>query len=344
VGAADTTVNGSSTVHILSYTAGVSNPATFKQRNVSTVLGLDGTTVHTWGGFSTTGTVDFYTTPDGAHWYAKGTIQGAAASEDTIFAYDGQVRLREGHAIPDSSPSILVGDIQQCFAAGSHWIARGRDNSSTAATAPDFVVVDGVVVAATGMPIIAGSTETWGDTFYAVSINADGDYVIAGNTSDADPARDNVIVFNSYSVIAREGDMVDLDRDGIHDDDAFLGRASGAAFDANDVHIGADDMVYFIGNIKNGAGVDLGITPTAFGGPQAFMRVQGMFHLDCGPNDFDGDGDAGTDFDIEAFFACLAGSCCPTCFPGGADFNGDGDSGTDADIEAFFRVLAGGTC
>jgi hypothetical protein len=65
----------------------------------------------------------------------------------------------------------------------------------------------------------------------------------------------------------------------------------------------------------------------------------------CSPNctsDFDNDGDSGTDADIEAFFACLAGTCCPTC--GTADFNNDGDTGTDADIEAFFRVLAGGTC
>lgn len=58
--------------------------------------------------------------------------------------------------------------------------------------------------------------------------------------------------------------------------------------------------------------------------------------------DFDGDGDVGTDADIEAFFACLAGDCCAGC--GSADFNGDGDTGTDADIEAFFRVLAGGSC
>jgi uncharacterized membrane protein len=62
----------------------------------------------------------------------------------------------------------------------------------------------------------------------------------------------------------------------------------------------------------------------------------------CGSADFNGDGDVGTDADIEAFFACLAGTCCRTC--GSADFNGDGDVGTDADIEAFFRVLAGGTC
>ncbi len=64
----------------------------------------------------------------------------------------------------------------------------------------------------------------------------------------------------------------------------------------------------------------------------------------CGSADFDGDGDTGTDADIEAFFACLAGNCCATCWHLGADFNGDGDVGTDGDIEAFFRVLAGGNC
>jgi hypothetical protein len=64
----------------------------------------------------------------------------------------------------------------------------------------------------------------------------------------------------------------------------------------------------------------------------------------CGSADFNCDGDLGTDADIEAFFACLAGACpLPPC-SGSADFNGDGDLGTDADIEAFFRVLGGGTC
>ncbi len=58
--------------------------------------------------------------------------------------------------------------------------------------------------------------------------------------------------------------------------------------------------------------------------------------------DFDGDGDSGTDADIEAFFRCLAGDCCPTC--ASADFDADGDTGTDADIEAFFRVMAGSPC
>lgn len=62
-----------------------------------------------------------------------------------------------------------------------------------------------------------------------------------------------------------------------------------------------------------------------------------------GSADFNQDEDTGTDADIEAFFACLAGNCCATC-PPNADFDGNGDVGTDSDIEAFFRVLAGGTC
>src|SRR4051812_44488317 len=48
--------------------------------------------------------------------------------------------------------------------------------------------------------------------------------------------------------------------------------------------------------------------------------------------DFNGDGDLGTDADIEAFFACLSGNCCAGC--GSAEFNGDGDIGTELDIEA----------
>jgi cytochrome c peroxidase len=64
----------------------------------------------------------------------------------------------------------------------------------------------------------------------------------------------------------------------------------------------------------------------------------------CGTSDFNGDGDFGTDQDIEAFFACLGGNCCPSCYTLGSDFNGDGDFGTDQDIEAFFRVLGGGNC
>jgi uncharacterized membrane protein len=78
--------------------------------------------------------------------------------------------------------------------------------------------------------------------------------------------------------------------------------------------------------------------PPSFAPPEPFVAV---FTRGCDA-DFNGDGDVGTDQDIEAFFACLAGNCCLTC--GSQDFDGDGDAGTDADIESFFSVLAGGAC
>ncbi len=79
-------------------------------------------------------------------------------------------------------------------------------------------------------------------------------------------------------------------------------------------------------------------------GPQSVRNFNFNFTLGtvCGTPDFDHDGDVGTDADIEAFFACLGGNCCPTC--NSSDYDGDGDAGTDADIETFFRMLAGGEC
>ncbi|HYE62276.1 MAG TPA: hypothetical protein VD997_09785 [Phycisphaerales bacterium] len=89
---------------------------------------------------------------------------------------------------------------------------------------------------------------------------------------------------------------------------------------------------FYIANFWQAGFDNVRFTVNGGGGPQ------------CGPQDFNGDGDSGTDQDIEAFFACLGGSCCSTCWSGGADFNGDGDIGTDQDIEAFFRVLGGSPC
>jgi Subtilase family len=90
------------------------------------------------------------------------------------------------------------------------------------------------------------------------------------------------------------------------------------------------------------------VLATASDGSPDPLFVRGYGLVDAGraashcTADFDGDGDTGTDADIEAYFACLAGNCCPSC--GTADFNLDGDTGTDADIESFFRVLGGGPC
>jgi hypothetical protein len=118
--------------------------------------------------------------------------------------------------------------------------------------------------------------------------------------------------------------------------------------------VGADPMPLTCGGSISATPFNAAATTiTAQGCPGPF-HVRALISNLCGTTatdaatltinsaDFNGDGSVGTDADIEAFFACLSGDCCPTC--GSADFNGDGAVGTDADIESFFRVLAGGSC
>jgi len=76
----------------------------------------------------------------------------------------------------------------------------------------------------------------------------------------------------------------------------------------------------------------------------AFVLIGSTGAPGCGSADFNCDGDVGTDLDIEAFFACLAGTCPAAPCTNNADFDGNGDVGTDLDIEAFFRVLGGQPC
>ncbi|HYE62811.1 MAG TPA: hypothetical protein VD997_12515 [Phycisphaerales bacterium] len=89
--------------------------------------------------------------------------------------------------------------------------------------------------------------------------------------------------------------------------------------------------------LPGGRALQTSVTPTA-----VVLEVVAGGANPCWTADFNGDGNVGTDQDIETFFACIGGHCCATC--GDADFNADGDTATDQDIEAFFRVLGGAAC
>jgi hypothetical protein len=102
------------------------------------------------------------------------------------------------------------------------------------------------------------------------------------------------------------------------------------------VQLGAQFAATFVQNIR---ALDMQLIPEQL---RTIDACPPVVPPPCCTNDFDGDGDIGTDADIAAFFACLGGNCCPTC--GTADFNCDGDIGTDADIASFFSVLGGGPC
>ena len=101
------------------------------------------------------------------------------------------------------------------------------------------------------------------------------------------------------------------------------------------------DPVSYSADLATGR-VTVGPIPLALG-TNASTQVR-LAYVTSGSTDFDGDGDQGTDADIEAFFAVIGGLPCPTGSCGSTDFDGDGDQGTDADIEAFFAAIGGAGC
>jgi hypothetical protein len=119
---------------------------------------------------------------------------------------------------------------------------------------------------------------------------------------------------------------------------ASLGTVTGNHADSSNAGTTAEDRFY---GVAFPAGISAIRIHHTTGGLEIDHLQYGGGNAGC-TGDFNHDGDIGTDSDIEAFFACLGGNCCPLC--ASADFNGDGDIGTDSDIESFFRVLAGGPC
>jgi hypothetical protein len=98
---------------------------------------------------------------------------------------------------------------------------------------------------------ILPAVEHWfstGATFFSATSNQIGDFVIMGLT-DGPSQVNGVVVLNNQHVIAREGDPVDLDGNGMFDDDLFLNT-----FGNDDVLITDAGTVYFTATMRNGAG------------------------------------------------------------------------------------------
>ena len=74
-----------------------------------------------------------------------------------------------------------------------------------------------------------------------------------GGVSDAPTASNGVLVLNNDRVIVREGDPVDLNGNGLPDDDAFFDT-----FGNDDAHLTRTGFLYIVATIRNGAGTRIG--------------------------------------------------------------------------------------
>ncbi len=193
---------------------------------------------------------------DGSDTFITGSINTGDTSNNEVLVYNNNVVLQEGVAIPGSS----VTDPVFSFAfshmdADGTWSAYGRMGTS-AAPGFGYAVRNGQLLARHGDPILPGSTETYSgntinpaftQTFFMLT-GRGSDYVLGGVTSNADTYKNGVLVHNGTTLLAREGDPVDLDGNGIADDDAYI-----ATFRDDRAFISADRKLWVAVDLRTRA-------------------------------------------------------------------------------------------
>ena len=190
----------------------------------------------------------FFVSSDGLHWLVQGDLTGSTSTDDVLIV-DGNVVLQEDSVIPGSvflEPIDLSGIVGSFMDAGGNWYARGNNDT----TETDWVVRNGIVVAQTGQSVDGSSAEVWDDVvfsdcFFLHTGNSLGDYVIGGVTDNPDPLRDGLLVLNGNKELVRQGDPIDLDNNGVFDDDAYFdtfGNDDGYLSDSGDFYIVATIM------------------------------------------------------------------------------------------------------
>jgi hypothetical protein len=205
---------------------------------------------------------DNFVDKTGTNYLARGDLLGATAT-DAVVVVNNNVVIQEGAVLPGTSftSPVVAGAADEAFMfTGGHWLARGNNVDGR-----DWVLRNGAVVATDAEAVPGGNAgETFGDasftdTFFSITANDNGDYVYGGVTNNVATAN-AVLVFNDSFVFLREGDAVDVNGNGIADDDAFI-----SVFNNDDAILTNDLRYYLTADLVNGAGTALG---------QAFMVVQ----------------------------------------------------------------------
>jgi len=202
-----------------------------------------------WDNFDLDG---YWVSADGNQWIVRGDLEGDTTI-DKVAAVNGDVVLQEGQIIPGLDAPIAASAIDGVFMDESgNWYARGNNTDGD-----DWIVRNGAVIARKG-DSVTGGAEAWSDAAFADLFflhvgNSLGDYVIGGVTDEIDPLRDGVLVFNGTTVVARQGDPVDLDGNGLFDDDAYFNT-----FGNDDAFLSDDLKLYIVATIMNGAGTAIG--------------------------------------------------------------------------------------
>jgi hypothetical protein len=166
-------------------------------------------------------------------WYLPASV-GSDTSRDSVCIRDNAIIVREGDMAPGLAPQTISSLSTVC--AGSDWIAVGVTSNSTS-----WMARNGTLLAKTGDPIYPGAADHWyapfnpptGPAMQCLAANSVGDYVVLGfvdNMQGNVNLADFVIVANGHHIVYRRRDPVDINKNGVFDDDAYVNGATASFF------------------------------------------------------------------------------------------------------------------
>jgi len=235
----------------------------------NTIVEREGVTIPTGqilGGLNTWEFFDFgeyMHSDDGTKSLAVGDLTGNT-NGDNVLVINNTVMIQEGQPLANGGfiqpvVNTASGFVEAIMMSNGDWFARGSNSGGQ-----DWVVRNNIPLVRTSTPIFTGATETWNDatpnvrTYNLHVGNNHGDYAIGGWTSNPNLNANYVIVLNNQNVIVRENDSVDLNGNGLADDDAFI-----ASVDDDEAFLTDHPFLYFNAKLRNGAGTAIG---------EAFLR------------------------------------------------------------------------
>lgn len=231
------------------------------QKGVDVPANQAGAATNAWENF---GVDDIHVSANGAVTMVQGDLLGATTS-DGVVVVNGVVVVQEGVVLAGSTfvePVDLSGILEAWVDRAGSWYVRGNNDL----TETDWVYRNGVVVADSGgtSEVVSGSGEFWDDAefadcFFAFDGNSLGHYLIGG-VSNGPTDTNAVLVFADgagyRTVVAREGDPIDLNGNGLFDDNRFFNT-----FGNDDALLLDDGTIVFTATLEDGTGaaVDQGV-------------------------------------------------------------------------------------
>ena len=213
---------------------------------------------------------DMYYSPNGTDWLTHGDTNDPVTTQDYLGARNNSTVLFTEGTSPGAGMNGWTLTNAEIFMSpdGAGWISRGQ----VATSLDDFISVNGTVVAKTGDQVPGAppgefyDDAAFGAGFFHMAMNNQGQYTFGSVTNSANLDANAVITYFdgvNFSTILREGDPVDLNGNGLLDDNVYL-----SVFNDFDGFLSEDGYFYFFADLR-----DNPASPFTNVG-QAFMRVQ----------------------------------------------------------------------